>query len=100
MTSEENNTYNDFKAIVTVVGMDKPGIVAAISTVLANYKINIRDISQSFTQEFFTMLLIVDFSLSRASLKKVATELDEVGKEIGLSIQVLHEDVFKTMHRI
>ena len=88
------------KAIVSVIGMDKPGIVAGVSTVLANHNVNITDISQSYAQEFFTMIMVVDFEKSKSSLKEVNDELKKLGEEIGIFVSIQHEDVFKAMHRI
>ncbi len=88
------------RAIVTVVGMDRPGIVAAISTVLANNSVNINDISQSYTRDFFTMILVVDFVNTTATLKQVEDDLKVAGKELDVVVTVFHEDVFKAMHRI
>ncbi|MFX1443691.1 MAG: ACT domain-containing protein [Promethearchaeota archaeon] len=88
------------KAIVSVIGLDKPGIVAGVSTVLANHNVNITDISQSYAQEFFTMIMVVDFEKSKSSLKEVNDELKKLGEEIGIFVSIQHEDVFKAMHRI
>ncbi len=90
------------KAIVSVVGIDKPGIVASVSTCLAENQINIIDIAQSYANEFFTMILIVDFDTNKnnITLKELAAKLKVVGEEIGLFISVQHEDVFRAMHRI
>ncbi|TFG14275.1 MAG: ACT domain-containing protein [Promethearchaeota archaeon] len=88
------------KAIVSVIGMDKPGIVAGVSTVLAKHNVNITDISQSYAQEFFTMIMVVDFETSQSSLKEVNDELKKLGEQIGIFVSIQHEDVFKAMHRI
>ena len=88
------------KAIVSVIGMDKPGIVAGVSTVLAKHNVNIMDISQSYAQEFFTMIMVVDFEKSSSTLKEVNNELKKLGEEIGIFVSIQHEDVFKAMHRI
>ena len=88
------------KAIVSVVGMDKPGIVAGVSNALAKHDVNIRDISQSFAHEFFTMIMVVDFEKSKSTLKEVSDELKKVGEDIGIFVSIQHEDVFKRMHRI
>jgi ACT domain-containing protein len=80
--------------------MDKPGIVAGVSTVLANHNVNITDISQSYAQEFFTMIMVVDFERSNSSLKEVNEALKKLGEEIGIFVSIQHEDVFKAMHRI
>ena len=88
------------KAIVSVIGMDKPGIVAGVSTVLANHSVNITDISQSYAQEFFTMIMVVDFESSSSTLKDVDEDLKKIGEKIGVFVSIQHEDVFKAMHRI
>lgn len=80
--------------------MDKPGIVAGVSTVLANHNVNITDISQSYAQEFFTMIMVVDFEKSKSSLKEVNDQLKKLGEKIGIFVSIQHEDIFKAMHRI
>ncbi len=88
------------KAVVSVIGMDKPGIVAGVSTVLADNKVNITDISQSYAGEFFTMIMVVDFEQTEVTLKDVAEQLKKEGDKIGVFVSIQHEDVFKAMHRI
>ena len=88
------------KAVVTVIGIDKPGIVAGVSTVLAENKVNITDISQSYADEFFTMIMVVDFEQSNVSLTEVADQLKIAGDKIGVFVSIQHEDIFKAMHRI
>lgn len=89
-----------FKAVVIVVGMDQPGIVAAVSTILARRSINIRDISQNYAHEFFTMILVVEFTDESGTLKDVEAELKEEVKDMGVFVSIQHEDVFRAMHRI
>lgn len=86
------------KAVITVVGQDKPGIIAKVSNVLFKNDINILDISQTIMQEMFTMIMMVDMP-SKAT-KAISAELDVVADEMGLSIRVQNEEVFKSMHRI
>ncbi len=88
------------KAIVSVVCMDKPGIVATVSTVLAECKVNITDISQSYAGEFFTMIMVVDFETTDLTLKEVGERLKEACDKIGIFVSIQHEDVFRAMHRI
>jgi len=88
------------KAVVSVIGMDKPGIVAGVSTVLADNKVNITDISQSYAGEFFTMIMVVDFAQTEVTLKDVAEQLKKEGDKIGVFVSIQHEDIFKAMHRI
>jgi len=89
-------------AVVIVVGMDQPGIVAAVSTVLASKNINIRDISQSYAHEFFTIILIVEFADDSGTIKEVETAIKDALRErdMNLFVSIQHEDVFRAMHRI
>ncbi|MHB8170884.1 MAG: ACT domain-containing protein [Thermincolia bacterium] len=96
MTSKEKST----RAIVTVLGTDKVGIIAGVTDVLASCRVNILDIRQTIMQEFFTMIMIVDFRTSDLDFATVKKKLDEKGEEMGLQIKVQHEDVFRFMHRI
>lgn len=88
------------KTIVTVVGKDKVGIIAKVCTYLAKRHINILDISQTIVQGYFNMMMIVDANESEASFEDIATELEEIGQEIGVIIKAQHEDIFNKMHRI
>ncbi len=88
------------KAIVTVIGKDKPGIISKVSTSLANMNVNIEDISQTIVQGNFTMLMLCDLEKAGFSLKEVKNKLVELGEEIGVSIHVQHEDIFNAMHKI
>ena len=88
------------KAIVTVVGKDRVGIIAGVCTALANYNINVLDICQTVMQGYFTMMMAVDVSLCSLPLAELVTRMDEIGKGMGLSIRVQREDIFEAMHRI
>ena len=89
-----------FRAIVIVVGEDHPGIVAAVSAALARRNINIRDISQSYAHEFFTMILIVEFAEDSGTIKDAEAELKDAVSDMNLFVSIQHEDVFRAMHRI
>lgn len=88
------------KAIVTVIGQDRPGIIAKVSTALAENKVNIEDISQTLMQGNFTMIMLCDMQNATLSLKDLKDNLVKVGEEIGVSIHVQHEDIFNAMHKI
>ena len=88
------------KAIVTVIGKDKAGIIAKVSTALAENSVNIEDISQSIVQGYFTMIMLCNIKESPLSLKEIINVLNKVGEEIGVSIHVQHEDIFNAMHKI
>ena len=88
------------RAIVTVIGKDKPGITAAVSTALAQKNVNIEDISQTIVQGTFTMIMLCELENAKVSLLELKKELQEKGQEIGVSIHVQHEDIFNAMHKI
>lgn len=88
------------RAIVTVIGKDKPGIISKVSAILAENNVNIEDISQTIVQGNFTMIMLCSLENSKLSLKEVKTVLVELGEQIGVSIHVQHEDIFNAMHKI
>ena len=88
------------KAIVTVVGKDRVGIIAQVCTTLAAYQVNVLDISQTVMQGYFTMMMAAEVSACNVPLAELVTKMDEIGKEMGLSIRVQREDIFEAMHRI
>ena len=88
------------KAIVTVVGKDAVGIIAAVCTQLAEYNVNVLDISQTVMQGYFTMMMVTEVSECNVPLAELVTRMEHVGNEMGLSIRVQREDIFEAMHRI
>lgn len=88
------------KAIITVIGKDKSGIIAKVSTKLAEKNINIEDISQTIMQGFFTMVMLVDISVDNLDFTAFVDEMKTLGIEIGVDIYVQHEDIFNSMHKI
>ena len=87
-------------AIVTVLGQDRVGIIAAVCNRLANYNVNILDISQTILQGAFTMVMAVDVSQSTASFGELGKGLNDLGTEMGLSIRIQREEIFNAMHSI
>lgn len=88
------------KAIVTVIGKDKVGIIAQVSAILSENMVNILDISQTILQDYFTMIMLVDLSSMKISFSELHSNLEEKGKTIGLQIKIQREEVFKAMHQI
>lgn len=88
------------RAVVTVTGKDKKGIIAKVSAFLAERKANIEDISQTILGEYFAMIMIVDISEIQTELAVLAAECTELGKQIGMSIYLQHEDIFNAMHSV
>lgn len=88
------------KAVVTVVGKDKKGIIAVVSTALSERNANILDISQTILQDFFTMIMVVDLSECLLDFVTLRDELGQIGQKFGVVISCQHEDIFQYMHRI
>ena len=88
------------RAVITVIGKDKVGIIASISSVLAEENVNILDITQTTLQDIFSMVMLVDITDVKTDFNELSTKLENVGKKIGLSVMVQHEDIFNSMHRI
>ncbi len=88
------------KALVTVIGHDKVGIIAGVCARLADANINILDITQTVLQEYFTMMMIVDLSHSQLPFDEIRRKLDDYGKMLGLSIRIQRTDTFDAMHQI
>lgn len=87
------------KAIVSVIGKDKRGIIANVSRVLYEEDINIEDISQTIMQDYFTMIMMVEIS-SVGDVTRLAEKMTKLGMELGVDIRVQHEDIFNSMHKI
>jgi ACT domain-containing protein len=88
------------KVVITIIGMDRVGIVAMVSVALAEYNVNIMDINQNIVNGFFNMVMFADMTAAKISLKDLQALLREKGEVMGLEIKVQHEDIFKIMHRI
>ena len=88
------------RAIVTIIGSDRVGIIAGISAVIAEADVNILDISQSVIREFFTMIMMVDLGGARVTLEELSGRLARKGKELGVRVEIQREEIFKAMHRI
>lgn len=88
------------KAVVTVTGTDRKGIIAQVSAFLSEKNINILDISQTILGDRFAMIMVVDASECEEDLSSLSVMAAEMGKEIGMSVRIQHEDIFNAMHRI
>ena len=88
------------RAIVTVIGKDRVGIIASVCNILMQYGVNVLDISQTVLQEYFTMIMLVDASACTVPFAELARALDAEGQACGLQIRAQREGVFNAMHRI
>jgi len=88
------------RVVITVIGPDRVGIIAAVSAVLAEKGVNILDISQTIMQEFFVMVLVGDLATATVDLVTLKDLLAEKGEKLKVRIDTQHEDIFNFMHRI
>ena len=87
-------------AIVTVIGRDKVGIIAAVCALLAENNVNILDISQTILQGSFTIVMVVDVEKVKVYVGDLGVLLEELGKKMEISIRIQREEIFDAMHRI
>ncbi|MBK5244077.1 MAG: ACT domain-containing protein [Eubacteriaceae bacterium] len=88
------------RAVVTVIGTDRTGIIYNVSKILAENNVNIEDISQTVMQDFFTMIMLVDLKKMTVEFNVLKESLEAIGESIGMSIRIQHEDLFNAMHTI
>ncbi len=88
------------RLIISVFGVNQPGIVAGVSQILARHECNILDISQKLMQEFFTMILVVDLAGPDATFELLQGEFDQLSGQLGIKIYTQHEEVFRALNRL
>ena len=91
---------NESKAVVTVLGFDRKGIIARVSGVLYERGINILDISQTILDGYFNMVMIVDLSEPTCSFDELQDDLNRLGAEVGVQIRIQKNEIFEAMHQI
>ena len=88
------------RAVITVIGKDMVGILAHVSTICADHGVNVIEVTQSVMQDLFAMIMMVDISKSTIPFDELVDELTKMGPDMGLTVHVMHEDIFNSMHRI
>ena len=88
------------RAVISVIGKDTVGILAKVSAVCMTYNLNIVEVTQSVLQEFFAMIMLADISGANAPFDALADAFAKLGEENGLTIRIMHEDIFNSMHTI
>ena len=88
------------QVILTSFGLNKPGVIAAITTALSKSNCDISDLSQKLMGDYFTMIMIVDTSNSELSLSDIQNEMKKISDEMNIKIMLQHEEIFRGMHRI
>jgi len=88
------------KAVITVIGKDKTGIISGVTTVLSENDVNIMDINQTIMQEFFTMIMLVDLKGMKGGFEELKKKLEKKAEELKVTIRIQHEDIFNCMHEV
>ena len=88
------------RAVVSVVGKDRVGILSGVSSACAEAHMNITDVTQSILQDMFVMIMLVESTENSIPLSQFSSQLSQLGQTMNLNIHVMHEDIFNTMHRI
>ena len=88
------------KAVITVIGRDMVGILAKVTAICAEKNVNVTEVTQSVLQDMFAMIMLTDISGMTQDFSDFVDQMDKLGEELGLSIHVMHEDIFNSMHRI
>lgn len=88
------------RAVITVIGKDTVGILAKVSTICAEYNANVIDVTQTVMQDMFAMIMFTDISKINKDFSVLVSGLKELGEKQNLSIHVMHEDIFNSMHTI
>ncbi|MBO0449987.1 ACT domain-containing protein [Enterococcus sp. MJM12] len=87
------------KAILTVIGQDKVGIIAGVSQKLADLDINILDVSQTIMEDYFTMTMMLQLKQT-AEFESIKKALNLVGDSLGVKINIQNEEIFNAMHKL
>ena len=88
------------RAVVTVIGRDAVGIIAELSGTMRDNEVNILDISQSVMRDMFAMVMLVDISRCKLEFSDLTARLEDAGRQKGVRVITMHEDIFNSMHRI
>ncbi|MGG5341354.1 ACT domain-containing protein [Enterococcus sp. AZ192] len=88
------------RAVLTVIGKDKVGIIAGVSQTLAEMNINILDVSQTIMDSYFTMMMVLELSKEQANFEDIRAILNELGERLGVTISIQNEEIFNVMHKL
>lgn len=88
------------RAVLTVIGKDKVGIIAGVSQKLAELDMNIIDVSQTIMDSYFTMMMVLEISKENNNLEEIRAELNALGEKLGVTISIQNEEIFNVMHKL
>ena len=97
---DQTPSVDSTRAVLSVLGVNKVGIVAGVATLLARHMVNILDIRQTLLGDLFSMVMVVDLADSTASMPVLKAHLDDLEDEFGVKIYLQHEAIFRYMHRV
>ena len=90
----------EMKAILTVIGKDKVGIIAGVSNELQRLNINILDVNQTIIGEFFTMIMMLYLKLSNSNFEEIKKSLELKGKQLGVDVKIQREEIFNSIYSV
>ncbi len=88
------------KAVITVIGKDRVGILSPVSACCTEVNANILDVSQTIMEEYFVMVMMVEVAELKCSFVEFSDKLTQLQPQLGMNINIMHEDIFNSMHRI
>ncbi|MGX7148187.1 ACT domain-containing protein [Enterococcus ureasiticus] len=88
------------RAVLTVIGKDKVGIIAGVSQKLAELDMNIIDVSQTIMDSYFTMMMVLEISKDKNDFETIRSELNALGEKLGVTISIQNEEIFNVMHKL
>lgn len=88
------------RVVITVLGANKPGILAGITRAIADANVNVEDVSQKIMQDLFALMMMTDFSMANCTFDGFQEHMQRTAEELKVKIFIQHEDVFKFMHRL
>ncbi|EOL43754.1 MULTISPECIES: ACT domain-containing protein [Enterococcus] len=88
------------RAVLTVIGKDKVGIIAGVSQKLAELNMNIIDVSQTIMDSYFTMMMVLEISEDNNNFEAIRSELNTLGEQLGVTISIQNEEIFNVMHKL
>ncbi|EOH99303.1 hypothetical protein UAW_00453 [Enterococcus haemoperoxidus ATCC BAA-382] len=88
------------RAVLTVIGKDKVGIIAGVSQKLAELDMNIIDVSQTIMDSYFTMMMVLEISKEKNDFEAIRSELNTLGEKLNVTISIQNEEIFNVMHKL
>lgn len=99
-SAEQTEGESNMEAVITVVGQDKVGILAAVCTVCAGANVNVEEVTQRILRDTFAMIMLVDLSRASVDFTAFAESLRQKGEELGVDIRCTRQEMYDAMHRI